>query len=66
MDEVLTDFRIDPLHGSCGLSDIDQSGVMRVGGNGEDLGGELDWVAFGVLGLGGLARRLAERGTGSC
>jgi hypothetical protein len=35
---------------------------LRVRGEGEDLGGELEGIALGVLGLGGLASCLLKRG----
>jgi hypothetical protein len=51
----LTNFDVYPLDkaGSCGHVDVVV--ILRVGDDREDLGGELDGAALGVLRLGGLA-----------
>jgi hypothetical protein len=58
----LTDFNVDAFHVACCFGNVDVVVILRVRGKGEDLGGELEGIALGVLGLGGLASCLLERG----
>jgi len=59
----LTDFRINPLHRARRFRNVDRRVVMRVCGDGENLGRQLHGIAFIVFRLCGPARGLAERRT---
>lgn len=54
-ERCLTNFNVYPLHVASCLSHVDLVLILRIGNSREDLGGELDGAAFGVLRLGGLA-----------
>lgn len=56
----LTDFNIDVLYAACSFRDVDVALIPRVGGDCENLGGELGGIALGVGRLGSLASRLLE------
>lgn len=58
----LTDFNIDTLHVACCFSNVDAVVILRVGDGSEDLGGELDRGALGVLGFCSLSSCLLEGG----
>jgi len=59
---LLVDFNVDALHVAGCFGNVDVILIVRVRGECEDLGGELEGVALGVLGLGSLASCLLERG----
>jgi len=63
---LLVDFNIDALYVACCLGHVDMVPVVRVGGDVEDLGGELQGVALCVLGLGSLAGCLLQRRATPC
>lgn len=58
----LTNFDVHTLDVASSFGDIDCILVLQIRYNGKDLGRELDGAAFGVLGFGGLAGFLVERG----
>ena len=58
----LTDFNVDTLHVACCFSNVDAVVILRVGDGSEDLGGELDRGALGVLGFCSLSSCLLEGG----
>jgi hypothetical protein len=65
-ERCLTNFNIYPLHVAGRFSHIDVVVILWVGDGGEDLGGELDWAALGVLRFGALAGDFIEGGAAGC
>jgi len=59
---LLVDFNVDAFHVACCFGNVDVVLILRVGDDGEDLGGELDRVALGVLGLCSLSSCLLQGG----
>jgi len=59
---LLVDFNVDTLHVACCFSNVDAVVILRVGDGSEDLGGELDRGALGVLGFCSLSSCLLEGG----
>lgn len=63
---LLVDFNVNSLYVACCFGYIDVILIVRVGDDVEDLGGELQRAAVGVLGLGSLAGRLLQRRATPC
>jgi hypothetical protein len=65
-ERCLTNFNIYPLHVAGRFSHIDMVVILWVGDRGEDLGGELDRAALGVLRFGALAGNFVEGRAATC
>jgi hypothetical protein len=59
---LFVDFNVDTLHVACCFGNVDVMVILRVGDDGEDLGGELDGVTLCVVGLCSLPGSLLKRG----
>jgi hypothetical protein len=62
----LTNFDVYSLDFASGLSDVDLVAILWIGGDGEDLGGQLDRGPLGVLRLGGFPGGLVEGRAVAC
>jgi hypothetical protein len=65
-ERCLTNFNVNPLHVAGRFSHVDVVVILGIGDDGEDLGGELDRAALGVLRLGALAGDFVEGGAAAC
>jgi hypothetical protein len=65
-ERCLTNFDIYSLDKAGGCGHVEVVLILGVGYGGEDLGGELDRAALGVLRLGGLAGGFIQGGAVAC
>jgi hypothetical protein len=65
-ERCLTNFNVYSLDVAGCFGHVDLVRIVRIGDNREDLGGELDGAALGVLRLGGLAGGLVQGGAAGC